>query len=368
MPKNKNYYLWIAEAGLVLVAVVILSELILRTIVPLSSIVDPNGLYPKIWYLENYEKVRSRGKHPIHSSHPVLGWTHRPNIREPNFSTNSHGLRGKYEYSIRKPKGMTRAVVLGDSFTAGFGVGDQETYAAQLEKFLPNTEFLNLAVSGYGVDQAILRWELHGYRFEPDIAILGIFIPDFHRNVGTWWFDAPKPHFNIRDEKLVLASGALPPMEDIDQNIQRLRRELDSFLWLPRVWIATKYIFDKTVRKFQNNREPDGTFIQKQRVLELLIERLAEDCAKRRMELMILTIPTEYTPYPDEERILSLISNAALANNVDLLELDRFLDTNSVERARTPVFDAETGHWSAGGHRRAARQIADYLENHMFAK
>ncbi len=362
MFSNRNNYFWFGMALISLVIVIVMSEVLLRSFVPLSSIVDPNDLYPKVWYLENTEMVRSRGKHPTHDSHATLGWTHRPNVREANFSTNSRGLRGRREYSLDKPPGITRVVVLGDSFSAGYGVGDEEPYAAQLEKLIPESEFLNLAVSGYGVDQAVLRWEHLGYRFDPDIVILGIFIPDFHRNAITWWFDAPKPRFHIQDGELTLPSEKLPPMEDFESNEQRLRSELDSLLQRPRIWVAANYVFDRLSRKFRNAREADGTFIEKQRILELLIARLAEDCASRGIELVILTIPTESAPYPDEDRIQSLIANASAKNNAALFKLDRFLETNSVDQSDEPVFDVETGHLSAAGHRRAAIQIADFLK------
>lgn len=362
MFSNQKYFLWISMLLISLIAVVGLSEIVLRNFVPLSSIVDHSSLQQKIWYLENFESVLARGQHPTHASHSKLGWTHRPNLREEDFSTNSIGLRGKREYSLKKPSGYMRAVVLGDSFSAGYGVGDEETYAAQLEQLIPDSEFLNLAVSGYGVDQAVLRWELLGHRFEPDLVVLGIFVPDFHRNALTWRFDAPKPRFYIDQDNLTLSSEPLPPMEHVETNVQRLRSELDSFLQLPRVWIASTYFLDRLSRKLRNWREADDTFLEKKQILELLISRLASDCFSRGIELVIVTIATEYTPYPDENRILSLIANAAEKNEVAVLHLDRFLDMNSEERSRSPVFDDETNHWSAAGHRRAATQIAGFLK------
>ncbi|XOV81713.1 MAG: SGNH/GDSL hydrolase family protein [bacterium] len=345
-----------------------MSEFILRAFVPLSSMVDPNSLYPKVWYLENFEAVRSRGQHPTHESHEILGWTHRPSLRGSDFSTNSHGLRGKREYDFEKPLAKKRVVVLGDSFSAGYGVGDEEPYSVQLEHLVPETEVLNLAVSGYGVDQAIIRWELLGYRYEPDVVLLGIFIPDFHRNVGTWWFDAPKPRFHVKAGKLSLPNQTLPPMDDFEANEKRIRRDLESFIQRPRVLIATQYLYDRLSKKMRNSREEDSTFLEKQRILELLIKRIAEDCERRGINLVVMTILTEFTPYPDEDRILSTIANASLENGVTLLNLDRFLGASARERVVEPVFDVKTGHWSAAGHRRVALKIADFIETNNFLK
>lgn len=351
-----------------LISAIGLSEFVLRCCVPLSSIVDEHSLYPKIWYLENFESVLARGQHPRHDSHPVLGWTHRRNLREVNFSTNSLGLRGTREYSLEKPSGYMRAVVLGDSFTAGYGVGDEETYTAQLELIIPDSEFPNLAVSGYGVDQAVLRWELLGYSFEADLIILSIFVPNFHRNTQTWRFDAPKPRFYLKNGELALSRDPLSSMDNVEANAQRIRSELGGFLKLPRVWIAATYTVDRLSRKLKNSREANDTFLEKKQILELLISRIASDCSSRDIELVVVTIPTEFEPYPDEDRILSSIAHVAEKNDVALLNLDRFLGLSSEERAKTPVFDEETGHWSAAGHSRAANQIAGFLKSHLAIK
>ena len=73
-------------------------------------------------------------------------------------------------------------VVLGDSFTFGLGVDDDSTYCAQLEELVPDLEVLNMGVNGYGTDQQLLHWNMNGRRFSPDLVLIGIYVPDFHRN------------------------------------------------------------------------------------------------------------------------------------------------------------------------------------------
>ena len=70
-----------------------------------------------------------------------------------NFSVNSLGLRD-YEYSLKKPKSVFRILMLGDSFTEGYGVELEETFSKLVEKKL-NTdkkekfEVINAGVTGY---------------------------------------------------------------------------------------------------------------------------------------------------------------------------------------------------------------------------
>lgn len=346
--------------GACFVAVVLLitlglTETALRLWVPLTALVDPVSLYPKVWYLEHVDEVRARGQHPTHVSDATLGWTYAPGLAQGELSTNSRGMRGSREYAIERRPGVRRGMVLGDSFSAGYGVADEATYAAQLESMLEDTEILNLAVPGYGVDQAILRWELAGRPYQPDFIVLGIFVPDFHRNVGTWWFDAPKPRFRIEDGALTLPPQKLPAMEDTVGNEQRIREELAPLLQNPRIWLAVRYVAERLARRFNGWREPEATFAEKRELLAGLISRLANDCRDRDIDLAIVTILTEYPEYPDEDRILAVIDAAAAASQVPVLHLDRFLG------AETRVFDPQTDHWSPLGHRLAAARIADFL-------
>jgi hypothetical protein len=340
-----------------------LAEAALRLWIPLTSIVDPVSLYPKVWYLEHVDELRARGTHPTHISDPLLGWTYAPNVRDGKLSTNSQGMRGKREYDQQRPPNMKRGMVLGNSFSAGYGVNDDETYASHLERMLSDTEVLNLAVPGYGVDQAILRWEQMGRQYDPNFVILGVFVPGVHRIAGTWWFDAPKPKFQIEGGVLALSQEALPTIEDTAGNEVRLREELDSLLNSPRFWVAATYFGDRLVRRLNGWREPESSFTEKRQLLEGLISRLATDCRNRDTDLVIVTILSDYPNYPDEDRILTIVDAAAARSQTPVLHLDRYLGSDPAMTEKTEqTFDPRTAHWSPVGHRRAAHQIATFLQ------
>jgi lysophospholipase L1-like esterase len=89
--------------------------------------------------------------------------------------TNSLGLRAP-EPSRQKPPGTVRVLLLGDSFTFGFPVRDEETFAARIgealrAKGLP-VEILNGGQSGYSptLHYLTLRDQLLAY--EPDVVVL----------------------------------------------------------------------------------------------------------------------------------------------------------------------------------------------------
>ncbi len=94
---------------------------------------------------------------------------------EVTVNTNGLGLRGR-QASMRKPLGLYRVFVLGDSFAFGFGVEDGETLPARLEAALggyaSGVEVLNGGVPGWAADQYVVRLRMLGLRLEPDLVLV----------------------------------------------------------------------------------------------------------------------------------------------------------------------------------------------------
>ena len=66
-----------------------------------------------------------------------------------SYRINQLGFRGR-EWALEKPAGMHRVLCVGDSFTFGEGVAENETLAAQLalQDFGPAMEWINCGVQG----------------------------------------------------------------------------------------------------------------------------------------------------------------------------------------------------------------------------
>jgi lysophospholipase L1-like esterase len=106
------------------------------------------------------------------------------------FRTNSLGLRGP-EIPFQKPHDVTRIVVLGDSFVAGNGVAEAETFPAQLQGLLngpiskdsnlprtsqQRTEVINVGCTGISTIRALDLYEILGKRFQPNLVILAYYV------------------------------------------------------------------------------------------------------------------------------------------------------------------------------------------------
>jgi len=114
-----------------------------------------------------------------------LGWVLIPSSqaidRKPCYSIrikiNSMGLRDR-EVALQKKKNTFRILVLGDSFTFGSGVENEETFPKYLERLLNvksneiKYEVINAGIFGWGTSQEYAYLKEGGIRFKPDLIIL----------------------------------------------------------------------------------------------------------------------------------------------------------------------------------------------------
>lgn len=117
----------------------------------------------------------------LYQADPELGFTHRPGRFELEFPgiprwTMSHderGFRRTRRAQAPLPTGP-RLVLCGDSWTHGFGVEDEATFAWQLQARFPLVEVRNCGVDGYNTAQAVLTLESELARSDsPSVAVLG---------------------------------------------------------------------------------------------------------------------------------------------------------------------------------------------------
>jgi hypothetical protein len=153
---------------------------------------------------------------------PVLGWTNAPRGSFLHFTSSEQGLRGTRVYAAEPAPGMLRVAAFGDSFVHGDEVADRDVWTARIEASRPDVEVLNFGVSGYGTDQALLRFRRDGSRFHPHVVLVGFIADDLFRNANVFRpFLAPgtghqmtKPRFRLEDGELRLVPNPLPRLED----------------------------------------------------------------------------------------------------------------------------------------------------------
>ena len=99
-------------------------------------------------------------------------------FHEKYIQYNKHDYRD-YEYSLKKPEGIFRVLVLGDSQTFGHGIKDlKNTWVKRLESKLQkegrnaSIEVLNISGPGWNSDTHLYELFKNGFKFNPDLVIL----------------------------------------------------------------------------------------------------------------------------------------------------------------------------------------------------
>ena len=116
-------------------------------------------------------------------------------------TVNSNGFRGKAT-NYNNSKSLQRVVFLGDSFTMGIGVRDQDTFPAQLEKLLlmkdKEVEILNFGISGTNTQEQVELLEKQVLKYRPDSTIITLFLNDTNSGSTVQFFSEPLILFKVR--------------------------------------------------------------------------------------------------------------------------------------------------------------------------
>ena len=180
---------------------------------------------------------------------PELGW-----MRKPNTSGTEPGGHGTVSWTIDETGGRkdpymegypVRVIAVGDSYTFGRQVADEDAWPALLGRSL-GVRVLNLGVGNYGLDQCILRYQREAPMPGVDAVILGV-VPETMARIHSSWKHyseygntfAFKPRFRLNDDKLEL----LPNVIDIPQKFERYRDYL-SVLQIQDYFYSSKFRHD----------------------------------------------------------------------------------------------------------------------------
>jgi hypothetical protein len=300
------------------------------------------------WVAEH--RARGQLAYGFDVHHPTRGWALRPGIREMRvfrdrvLNSSSHGLRGRQERPYEKPTGVRRVVVLGDSFTFGEDVSDDETFCQRLEQLLPGTEVLNLGVHGYGHDQMLLYLREEGVKYRPDIVLLGFVHADMERNLQGFR-DYAKPRFELRDGRLELRGVPVPPPAEM------LRREAY------RSKLLDLWTIFRAAREWRS-----GAAEQRMQTLTLAIldeiARVAREAgavpAFAYLPVWGEVVKTDMNMTRQERFFFGYCRERGIQS----MYLQRFF----LKRLRAGVELRRFGHWGPEEHRAAADGIAAYIE------
>ncbi len=178
-----------------------------------------------------------------------LGWELRPGRRSRLYAVNQQGLRSLREHDLTPADPDRRFLCMGDSFTFGTAVGDDETYPAHCEKLMPGSEWLNFGVPGTCLTQSYLHYRRNAAKFGGRHVIIGFMSNDAMRTVNCFRpfvnteSNAPltKPFVRLREGKFSLEPNPYSSADDYRRLLADDRAELDKLRRLDYLsWVREK--------------------------------------------------------------------------------------------------------------------------------
>ncbi|MGI9293914.1 MAG: alginate O-acetyltransferase AlgX-related protein [Pseudomonadales bacterium] len=353
--------------------------------------------------------VRAVGAGPelVYKPNPYYGWSHTANDefarntegREVTIRINSQGLRDS-EHTYAKSSDFYRILILGDSFTEAFQVPLDQSFPKLLEGMLnenkrddqKSVEIVNAGASGYGTDNALLFFRHEGYKYEPDLVLLALYIGNDIRNN---WFELEnidaggfrKPYFVLSPNGLELNNYPFERASRLSTRIKLfLNRHVRTYAFTRRLRDSMRYR-DTTQHagmpmdfNIYRNEYPKA-WDKAWQITKALIAQMHDELSSKGIRLLLVLIPSHDQVSPRRwkqnldtyaemrtvewdldkpNRMLGAFLSAEEIPYVELLEEFRHRTSASSVDLYLPV----DGHWQAEGHLLAARLIAEGLLSH----
>ena len=115
-----------------------------------------------------------------------VGWVPRPDFEWKMHKIGPQGIRGTKVYPETPADPEKRILCIGDSFTFGYEVEDDEAYPAVAEQLVPGTEWINLGICGGGLTQSYLHYKKNGTKFGGKYVVIGFMTNNNKRTVNCF--------------------------------------------------------------------------------------------------------------------------------------------------------------------------------------
>jgi lysophospholipase L1-like esterase len=302
----------------------------------------------------------------------ALGWKLRPGAVDEwggvEVSVNPRGFRGPV-VPYPRAAGVRRILYLGDSVTFGYRVaGWEDTYPCLVESLLEArdsipTETVNLAVEGYSQWQQLLVLEQEGFRYQPDLVVVGFVLNDVTEMFHLVRFGGSDEGFQLRHsyastfDRLVAKSALLYEIRNLVLEV-KARRRLGDDVRLGAIRQEMLEVETLIQRPDQPNVKAAWDYALAD------LQRIVDGCASRNIPVLVAVFP--YTvQLSDPERLSApqrVIGAYAAARNIPLVDL--LPPLGALVRAGRATPDRlflDHDHLSVEGHRVAAELLVDAI-------
>jgi len=338
---------------------------------------------------------------------PYYGWSHTPSdhyssTTEGNsidITINSLGLRD-FEYQYEMKPETHRTLILGDSFAEAFQVELPSSFPKLIESRLntaqstvnSSREVINAGTSGYGTDNELLFFRHVGYKYDPDIVLVALYIGNDIRNnwyrlenIDTGGYN--KPYFTLGTNSLEINAY---PFEQHNSLTTKLKVFLNRNVRLYSFVRATINRFrDRNITDVTGNSGVDldtSLFLDEYPpdwatawcVTKGLLLMLRDEVEKHDAKILVVIIPTQYQVHEefwrkkidasltmqelawDLEKPNRILAEFLIENEIRHIDLLAGFRSHSKSSGQQYYFEHD-GHWNPLGHEIGAKLIANEL-------
>lgn len=299
---------------------------------------------------------------------PWLGWVNIPNIAISNIygagkhlHINSLGLRGRTSVELADPK-RRRILLSGDSFTFGYGVGDEHTWGAGLERRWAHVDVLNMGLGGYGVDQAYLRYQRDGVTLDHDLHLFSFITEDFNRMTRPRFMGYGKPVVTVREGRLVTENVPVPPPSDGD-GPARWQAAIQQLNLMKYVQVKLSQLRVKNMAFWSATADLTAFHIF------VDLHRISRDTG-RALALVYLPVSKDFHTAESDTWRARLSQHASQQGwtFIDLVEELRRLPKDQIAglfiKGSSMEYAGAAGHYTEAGNEWVAGVLHDYLTDH----
>ncbi|HUU36340.1 MAG TPA: SGNH/GDSL hydrolase family protein [Vicinamibacterales bacterium] len=272
---------------------------------------------------------------------PDLGWKLAPNrtVEQPfedgafTYHTNALGFRGSAAAIAPGTRGVA---FLGDSYTLGHGVADDETFPSLLASRLSLSPCCNFGVSGYSIGQMWRTLETHALPLQPSAVVLSFIFNDFYREQAYHQFSTW-----TRRPVFTLVGGVPVPMTEANRPgaVYRL------FAQHTKLYAAWMRVESAAIKRYPVG----GTW----RLNHAIFAAIRDACRAQGVPLLVV-----YLPQRDLYQPLPMLAPEFAALGIDFVDLSLALPPDP----RSLYFSRDL-HMNAAGN----RFVADRLEGTLRA-
>ena len=321
-----------------------------------------------------------------------LGWQ-----LTPGWSGAHHHYDYDVEYNIdangfridpHARKTGLRVALLGDSFTFGLGVANDNTFVARLNAGSDNPlHYLNLGVPGYSTDQELLLLKKTGQSIKPDIVLLVAYLAnDLFDNNRPFPLQADhaKPYFRLDTHRqLVLENTPVPLATKSATARDTGLAEVVLGDEKPTAPLSTRTLGQLHIARhlglFQQPGSIDERIFQTRfdgyiALFLALTDALADSSREMGAELVIALLPgSSFINHPEslsaryqEYLRKQLIGGLGERPDMKVIDLAAAMRTAADNSSQSWYFPNE-GHLTTQGHEVVARLLAEKLQGYSLA-